>query len=983
MDWIESLNRIRNAQENNQLVIFVGAGVSANSNVPTWKNLIQQIAEEIKYSKCTNCSHKDSEVCDPKNCAYKFDFTSEEMIRIPEYFFQMDSSEDHQCYFETIKKFLKTDEPSNPIDEEILHIFPHHIITTNFDHLLESSSSVNTTLYTVVSDDRSLISNATEKYIIKMHGDIDSPESIVLKESDYLNYEQEHPLISTFIRSLLINHTFLFVGYGLNDYNLNLIISWINYFRSVHNAADTPFSFFVTDKEISEYEINRLKQKRIITVELNSIPESLINDISIPATLKNPIGRKMYFFLHAITTPEIIGNAIPLSDFLCNKLCVFSSYKRISFHDLIATCSFKQSEMLGTELIIYDKKWYDALKKILDEDYSEIKNVLQKAGITAIGTILSNQKYSISPGLKVSSILLLELSNDYQEIQNELDCNLISDSATAIYYYRLFKEQVPQWIFEKDEQNAYGGDYISILLFKVRLRLSKLSSFDNREKIAEEIFAIFKLLPNRYQLATNFLHRFFDNSSEDYIDMAKVLQKQENRFRPQNMSWESGHAFIHIWKLQSYAYDYYYYIKYNAIPIDSFKEPREYFKYYLQAILCSYSPILEKTQLSNLGFAKTDLRKYPLNEIDLDILVKYSDPKTILSWINKYSVKELIVEDSVDIEKKLTNLLRSYISFEGKNFQSKLGDFLYSLTIIISLMDNQTLFESSMSCFSEAITIIASSCPNAILKIMEPLFFLLKFIPRNKCQREKQNLLEGLVLTPIVDTIMKDSLGSIPRNLYSKTLKKLSYLKTDSITDATIQYIDTQCTDKDKCFSIYKLRALLPNFRYNQYLLENLSRFSVQDIFTLITENMLEYSSRVYDYLLVIIKKEYLSQKQNAQKGIFIAPNLLSDSIDFTILLKLAGYPVDISSFDEFKDASPFLSFLSKPDDFDYTQVDTSHYMWQNLIRSPEYQHYFIDHKCDILNDSLHTLFSNNAATEDQKKIVYGILLDKDELINW
>ena len=72
------------------------------------------------------------------------------------------------------------------------------------------------------------------------------------------------------------------------------------------------------------------------------------------------------------------------------------------------------------------------VKKILDEDYSEIKNVLQKAGITAIGTILSNQKYSISPGLKVSSILLLELSNDYQEIQNELDCNLISDSATAI-----------------------------------------------------------------------------------------------------------------------------------------------------------------------------------------------------------------------------------------------------------------------------------------------------------------------------------------------------------------------------------------------------------------------------------------------------------------------------------------------------------------------------------------------------------------------
>ena len=47
MDWIESLKYIRKAQENNQLVIFVGAGVSANSNIPSWKNLVREIAEEI------------------------------------------------------------------------------------------------------------------------------------------------------------------------------------------------------------------------------------------------------------------------------------------------------------------------------------------------------------------------------------------------------------------------------------------------------------------------------------------------------------------------------------------------------------------------------------------------------------------------------------------------------------------------------------------------------------------------------------------------------------------------------------------------------------------------------------------------------------------------------------------------------------------------------------------------------------------------
>ena len=87
-------------------------------------------------------------------------------------------------------------------------------------------------MYKVICQDEELLANISDKYIIKMHGDIDKPETIILKESDYIDYEQTHPLISTFVKSLLVNSTFLFVGYSLNDYNLNLIIGWINFFVS-------------------------------------------------------------------------------------------------------------------------------------------------------------------------------------------------------------------------------------------------------------------------------------------------------------------------------------------------------------------------------------------------------------------------------------------------------------------------------------------------------------------------------------------------------------------------------------------------------------------------------------------------------------------------------------------------------------------------------------------------------------------------------
>ena len=135
---------------------------------------------------------------------------------------------------------------SNSIDDEIFNLLPHHIITTNYDSLLEDSANLNAQLYTVVSQDSDLLSKSNERYIIKMHGDLKVPNSIVLKESDYLDYEQKHTLISTFIRSLLVNHTFVFLGYSLNDYNLNLIIGWINYFRKFYGVAERPSNFLVS-----------------------------------------------------------------------------------------------------------------------------------------------------------------------------------------------------------------------------------------------------------------------------------------------------------------------------------------------------------------------------------------------------------------------------------------------------------------------------------------------------------------------------------------------------------------------------------------------------------------------------------------------------------------------------------------------------------------------------------------------------------------
>ncbi len=91
--------------------------------------------------------------------------------------------------------------------------------------------------YQVIVSDKDLLNADKSKYIIKMHGDL-STHNIVLKEQDYLDYSQNHVLMELFIKSLLTDHIVLFLGYSLNDYNIKLIISWLNYMRSQNGALE-------------------------------------------------------------------------------------------------------------------------------------------------------------------------------------------------------------------------------------------------------------------------------------------------------------------------------------------------------------------------------------------------------------------------------------------------------------------------------------------------------------------------------------------------------------------------------------------------------------------------------------------------------------------------------------------------------------------------------------------------------------------------
>lgn len=262
----QMITDIKRACECENLVIFIGAGVSVNSGYRLWDSLIGLFNEELKFSQ--KSSH----------------FSTDEMLKIPQYYY----NENNSKYYEIIQnEYGRLPNKTNAIIDKILSLKPVHIITTNFDLLIENSLEENHVYgntiygslgkYSIIRGDNDFI-NATKKhYLIKMHGDVESLDSLVLKEEDYLQYSSSHALIETFIKSLFVNHTILFIGYGLGDYNIKLIMSWVDSIlkkqRKLIESDRLSYYFINSDSEpLKDYEKDYYRRQDIYVIESSDVP---------------------------------------------------------------------------------------------------------------------------------------------------------------------------------------------------------------------------------------------------------------------------------------------------------------------------------------------------------------------------------------------------------------------------------------------------------------------------------------------------------------------------------------------------------------------------------------------------------------------------------------------------------------------------------------------------------------------------------------
>lgn len=199
--FFTDIKNIRNAIDTNKLVVFAGAGISIDAGIPNWGTLIDEMKSEIAI---------------PPNEA--------DYLRIA----QMYHNERQQKeYIDKVRLVLKHKKVKhNGIHEWVFKLNPEHILTTNYDDLLEQVIKKESLPFSVVSTDKEFPYALNTNLLVKVHGDLNDTD-IVLKEDDYLDYSMMHPLIEAFIKSVFASKVVLFVGYGFSDINLKMIVQTV------------------------------------------------------------------------------------------------------------------------------------------------------------------------------------------------------------------------------------------------------------------------------------------------------------------------------------------------------------------------------------------------------------------------------------------------------------------------------------------------------------------------------------------------------------------------------------------------------------------------------------------------------------------------------------------------------------------------------------------------------------------------------------
>ncbi len=208
---MKNLNRLFRLIRQEDVVLFVGAGVSLGAGLPSGRKLIELLCDDL-YDYLD-----DSEISNLEKMS--LDYVADEYIKCRSY--------SRNSLNQILLKQFGNDDLSSESHRLIASI-PHfkHIVSTNYDVLFEKYLP-NSLQTVVVNDEDCSYINDNKTTVYKIHGDIKNFSSIILSKSDYdgLNSRIPTSLLWHQIKSLFAKNTVLFMGFSFDDSDIDSTFS--------------------------------------------------------------------------------------------------------------------------------------------------------------------------------------------------------------------------------------------------------------------------------------------------------------------------------------------------------------------------------------------------------------------------------------------------------------------------------------------------------------------------------------------------------------------------------------------------------------------------------------------------------------------------------------------------------------------------------------------------------------------------------------
>lgn len=363
---------------------------------------------------------------------------------------------------------------------------------------------------------------------------------------------------------------------------------------SMKNAFDVDrrVGYLILDQEIvDDTQLSYFSSNNIEVININSMP--LIQEI--PADLSNEIGKRLYSFLRVIANPALEENLSTIE----NAVKFMSRFSFVSYEQILKLLYVKRYEVTDRKLRLFSENDYARLIAFMesgDEGATDLRQLFLNAGIVSIQCIHEHKVMRFRIGelsdnaLLKSEIFNLYILNKYDEIKALLNSEHIDLEANEMLFYKSivdgfseileFHEEIDCSGFPIDQKVAYLHN--SAVLEAIQ---TYFGGFDSAKvkQFVQNIAA-----SKEREVFSGYLDIYSGNTKKR-LSMYEALEKLKKDVGDRNTIHFGGTSCARLYEIKRLAITQYFFYYNNHILYQGFRDLKDFFKPYIEAITITQS----------------------------------------------------------------------------------------------------------------------------------------------------------------------------------------------------------------------------------------------------------------------------------------------------------------------------------------------------------------------------------------------------------